>query len=210
VENSEHGNEARKPARRAGWGEFNHLIIAGLFGVFAIALVALAARVLGEPVGVFTREPQQVLDGSFYVGSFSTLGGLIWFASGAIMLFAASLKPSDRGTLVLAGLLTWAMAFDDVFMLHDRVYPKLYLSETLLRVLYFGAVALIVFRSYRRLSRSTLVGIALTVGFWGLSGLLDDFFNQFGGQLVEDGSKFLGIVVWAAAWTRQAYNDVSR
>jgi len=48
-----------------------------------------------------------------------------------------------------------------------------------------------------------------TVGLWGLSGVLDLFFNHMGGQLVEDGTKFLGLVVWAAAWVRQAYDDVA-
>jgi hypothetical protein len=30
------------------------------------------------------------------------------------------------------------------------------------------------------------------------------------GQLAEDGAKFIGIVIWAAAWTRQAYNDITK
>lgn len=201
--------KAQKAAQPASWFEFSHLILAGLFGGIAIALVALAAWLLGEPVDVFTREPQQVLNGSFYVGSFSNLGGVIWFASAAIMSFAAILKPAERGGLVLAALLTWAMGLDDIFMLHDRVYPKLFLSEHIVVALYFITIAVIFVRFHRQLSRSTLIGIVITVGFWGLSGVLDLFFNRMGGQLVEDGTKFLGLVVWAAAWVRQAYDDVA-
>jgi hypothetical protein len=208
--NSIREHEARKLAIQAGWSEFSHLIFAGLFGGVAIALVALASWILGEPTSVFTREPQQVLNGSFYVGSLSNLGGLFWFAAAAIMSFAASLKPSDRGALIVAALLTWAMGLDDIFMLHDRVYPKLYLSETLVYALYFGVIGVIVFRFYRQLALPTLVGITITVILWGMSGILDEFFNHIGGQLAEDGSKFIGIVVWAAAWTRQAYNDISK
>ena len=200
--------EDGKLARQAGWRAFSHLILAVLFGGFAIALVALASWILGEPTAVFTREPQQVLGGSFYVGSFSTLGGLFWFSGAAILSFAASLNPLTRGALLLAALLTWAMGLDDVFMLHDRVYPKLYLNEILLYALYFGAIAVIVLRFYRQLNPSTLVGIVLTVFFWGFSGVFDSFFNHMGGQLVEDGAKFMGIVVWVAAWTRQAYHDI--
>lgn len=202
-------NEARKPARQTGWNEFIYLVFAILFGGLAIAFVALAARILGEPAAVFTREPQQVLDAPFYFGSFSNLGGLIWFASAAIVSFAALLKPSNRGALILAALLTWAMGIDDIFMLHDRVYPKLFLNETLLMVLYFGVIVAIVLRFHRRLARSTLVGIAITVFFWVLSGGTDQFFNHIGGQLLEDGTKFIGIAVWAAAWIRQAYSDIA-
>jgi len=202
-------NKDRKPARQVGWSEFRHLIFAVLFGCFAIALVALASWFLGEPAAVFTREPQSVLDGAFYVGSFSNLGGLVWFAAAAIMSFAASLKPLDRRALILAAVLTWAMGVDDIFMLHDRVYPKLYINEVMVYALYFGAIGVIVLRSYRQLARSTLVGIAITAFFWILSAVFDQFFNNIG-QLAEDGAKFIGIVVWAAAWTRQAYNDITK
>lgn len=196
--------------RQASWREFSHLISAILFGGLAIALVALAAWILNEPPAVFTREPQQVLGGSFYVGSFSNLGGLFWFAAAAILSFAAILKPADRGALILAALLTWAMGIDDMFMLHDRVYPKIFLSEIMVQVLYFGAIGIIFLRFFRQLDRSTLLGIVLTVFFWGMSAVIDQFFNRFGGQLPEDGAKFMGIVVWGAAWTRQAYNDIAR
>ena len=169
----------------------------------------LASWILDEPAAIFTREPQGYLDGPFYAGSFSNLGGLVWFAAAAILSFVASLKPGDRGALILAALVTWAMGVDDIFMLHERVYPRLYLNEILVSALYFGAIGVILWRYYRQLGRATLAGIALAVGFWVLSVVFDRFFNDLG-QLAEDGSKFMGIVVWAAAWIRQAYNDMTR
>jgi hypothetical protein len=202
-------NEQEKAARQTGWSEFAHLILAALFAGFAIAGVALASRLLGEPPAVFTREPQQVLHGSFYVGSFSNLGGLVWFAAAAILSFAGSLKPLNRAALILAALVTWAMGVDDIFMLHDKVYPRLHLSEPLLYAVYFGTIGLIVWRSHRQLARSTLVGIALAVFLWVLSAGLDQFFNNIG-QLAEDGAKFTGVAIWAAAWIRQAYLDLRR
>lgn len=45
---------------------------------------------------------------------------------------------------------------------------------------------------------------------WGLSAVFDQFVKQMGGELAKDGIKFIGIVVWAEAWIRQAYNDVTR
>ncbi|HET6596450.1 MAG TPA: hypothetical protein VFG81_12555 [Anaerolineales bacterium] len=202
-------NEKGTAALQWSWREFRHLMIAGLFGCLAIALVALAARLLDEPAAVFTREPQRALNGAYYVGSFSNLGGLVWFGAAAILSFAVSLKPLDRGALILAAVVTWAMGLDDVFMLHDEVYPKLYLHERVVSTLYFGAIGVIVLRYYHQLSRSTLVGIAITIFFWVLSVVFDLFLRGFG-QLPEDGSKFIGIVVWAAAWTRQAYDDITK
>ncbi len=115
----------------------------------------------------------------------------------------------DRGALILAAMVTWAMGIDDIFMLHDSVYPKLHLNEVMVYALYFGAIGLIVLRFYRQLPRSTLVGIAITVIFWVLSAVFDQFFNNIG-QLAEDGAKFIGIVVWAATWTCQAYDDITK
>jgi hypothetical protein len=207
--NPVHDNDDETTALQAGWREFRHLILAGLFGCLAIALVALASWLLDEPAAVFTREPQAVLKGSFYVGSFSNLGGLVWFGAAAILSFAASLKPVDRGALMLAAAVTWAMGLDDVFLLHDRVYPKLHVEETLVSALYFAAIGVIVWRYYRQLARSTLAGMAIAVSFWVSSAVFDLFFNDFG-QLAEDGAKFIGLVVWAAAWTRQAYLDMAR
>lgn len=101
------------------------------------------------------------------------------------------------------------MGLDDVFMLHDEVYPKLYLHERLVSALYFGAIGVIILRCNRQLSWSTLVGIAVTVIFWVLSVALDLFLRGFG-QLPEDGSKFIGIVIWAATWIRPAYDDITK
>ena len=207
--NTTRDNEDGKVALQRSWSEFSHLLFAGLFGCLAVALVALASRLLGEPAAFFTREPQRALQGPFYAGIFSNLGGLVWFGAAAIVSFAASLKPLGRGALILAALLTWAMGLDDVFMLHDEVYPRLYLHEAIVSALYLGTIGVIVLRYHRQLSRSTLIGIAVTVIFWVLSVVLDNFVRGFG-QLPEDGSKFIGVVVWAAAWIRQAYNDITK
>jgi hypothetical protein len=204
-----HNHEDGKTSRRPGWHEFGHLIVAALFGCLAIAMVALASWFLGEPPSVFTREPQEVLKGPLYVGSFSNLGGIVWFGAAAVMSFAGSLKPLDRGALFLAALLTWSMGLDDVYMLHDRVYPKLYLNERVVSAAYFVVIGVIALRYYRQLAYSTLVGMAIAVICWVLSAAFDHFFNQIG-QLAEDGIKFIGIAVWAAAWTRQAYDDLTR
>lgn len=206
---STHDRRAGKRGPQAGWSEYGHLALAALFGCSAIAFVALASWYVGKPASAFTREPQVVLGGPFYVGSFSNLGGLVWFAAAAILSFAASLKPYDRGALTLAALVTWAMGVDDIFMLHDRIYPKLYLDEVAVFALYFGVIAVIVLRASRQLARPTLVGIAIAVFFWVLSSVLDQFFNNNAMQLAEDGAKFVGIAVWAAAWSRQAYDDIA-
>ncbi len=50
----------------------------------------------------------------------------------------------------------------------------------------------------------TSIGIAAAIGFWGVSGILDLFFNDLD-QSIEDGAKFIGISIWAATWVAQAF-----
>lgn len=111
--------------------------------------------------------------------------------------------------MILAALVTWAMGADDIFMLHDRVYPRLYLNEIVVSALYFGTIGMIVLRYYRQLTSATMVGMGLAVLFWVLSAVFDLLLNEMG-QLAEDGAKFIGIAIWAAAWIRQAYHDMTR
>lgn len=187
--------------------EFGHLFVAGIFSCLCIALVGFIANYLGKPADIFTREPQTVLEGAWYVGSFSNFGGLVWFTAAAIMSFAASFNPKGRMGMIFAALVTWAMGMDDVFLFHDSLYPKFHLDDDFVYVLYFCLIALIVLRYRGQLVRATLFGIFLTVFFWMLSAVLDKFFNDMS-QLAEDGAKFTGIVIWSAAWIRQAYIDI--
>ena len=159
--NPTHNKQVGKTALQTGWSEFSHLLFAVLFGCLAIALVALASWLLGEPPAVFTREPQQVLGGSAYVGSFSNLGGMVWFGAAAILSFAGSLKLSDRRILILAAVLTWAMGVDDIFMLHDRLYTKLYLNEGIVSAFYFGTIGV---KNQLKLAEECKAPLALIMG----------------------------------------------
>lgn len=185
-------------------GELAHLLVGGLLGCMGVTAIALAAHYLGISTDVFTREPQVALGGAWYTGSFSNLGGLIWFATAGVVSFAALFKSKARTSLVMVALLTWAMGVDDVFMLHDYVYPRLRIREIFVYAAYFSAAVLIALRFHAQLERSTLIGVTGTVFFWGLSALFDKFFNA-GIQLTEDGAKFIGITVWAATWIYQAH-----
>lgn len=185
-----------------------HLWAGGILGGLGVLLVALVARRMGVSADIFTREPQVALGGAWYIGTFSNLGGLIWFATAGILSFAACFKSQTRTSLAMAALVTWAMGVDDIFMLHDFVYTQFYIREVFVYAAYFGTTALIVLRFRNQLERSTLIGVTGAVFFWVLSAVLDKFFNA-GVQLREDGAKFIGITIWAAAWAYQAYASLT-
>jgi hypothetical protein len=173
--------------------------------------LAVVAEVRDIDGVTFTREPQFLGDLPWYAGFLSTLGVLVWVGGvGAVgtMAFTPQLR-SHRWAYGLPALLALAMAVDDIYLLHDVVYP---VSETLVQLSYFvGIMALLaVFR--HRLPSAAVVGSLGAVGFWASSALMDRSFNESSlnlDQLTEDTLKFAGIVVWTVGWI-VAVHDTNR
>ena len=187
--------------------QYRHLFYAGLAATVLVGFAAAGARIVDVPVEWITREPQTVLDGSWYVGGFSNLGGVVWFATGGILVFAAAFGTRLRIPLAGAAIVTWLLGLDDIFLLHDAVYPKLGAPESVVVGGYFLLIAILVWRTHTALQQSTLVGVGLAVFFWIASQLFDRFLNHSVldlDQLTEDGAKFVGAAIWAAAWINEA------
>ncbi len=178
------------------------------FSAIMLALLAAAMAITGEEGRTFTGEPQDVLKGEFYVGAFSNLGGVFWFSCAAILSFTLAFRPRQTAVLAAAALLSWAMGIDDIFLLHDHVYPYLDIPQKLVMLGYFALASGIFVMSVIELPPRTTIGIAATVGFWGVSAILDLFFNDLD-QSIEDSAKFIGIAIWAATWIAQSF-DVLR
>ena len=187
--------------------DFAPLAAALGFSAAMLVLLAAAMAVTGQEGRTFTGEPQDVLKGAFYVGALSNLGGVLWFSCAAILSFALAFRPRHLLVLGAAALLSWAMGIDDIFLLHDHVYPHLMIPQKLVMLGYFTLAIGILLLSIIELPPRTTIGIAATIGFWGLSGILDLFFNDLD-QSIEDGAKFIGIAIWAATWIAQSFDAV--
>ncbi|ARU16471.1 hypothetical protein [Croceicoccus marinus] len=189
------------PTRR----DFAPMAAALGFSAAMLILLAAAMAITGLEGRIFTGEPQDVLKGAFYVGAFSNLGGVVWFSCAAILSFTLAFRPRHGAVLGAAALLSWAMGIDDVFLLHDHVYPHLMIPQKLVMLGYFALASGILLTSVIELPLRTSIGIAATIGFWAVSGILDLFFNHLD-QSIEDGAKFIGIAIWAATWIAQAHD----
>ena len=115
--------------------------------------------------------------------------------------------------LLYAGLLTGALLMDDLFMVHERVYPKvLASSEETIFALYavLFAFYLVLFRDDLLKSdpKIQLVSIVLLA-----FSILMDVLENTGivekitvfHRVAEDGSKFIGIWAWAVFHFRAAW-----
>src|SRR5687767_581277 len=165
--------------------------------------VALLAVGVDHPVAYLTREPAvAALDGHCatectYAGLLTNLGALLWATAAVSCLVAAFVleAPGERRSspLLWAGVLLAVLLIDDLFAIHDRLFKPLISGGELL---VFGAYGL-GWGAYMATFHAHLRGFAwpllvVAAGLFSISILVDLFYP--GHHLLEDGSKFIGIV----------------
>ncbi|HUF83199.1 MAG TPA: hypothetical protein VMQ81_01270 [Acidimicrobiia bacterium] len=172
------------------------------------AILLLAAIVVqdGVPDRELLSDPAQITDSSASTGLVSNLGMVAWTGAAAALLGAAYvlrrlLAPRERvALLVSAGLFTVVLLVDDLFLLHERtVEDKLGIPEVVTIAVYALAALgwAILFR--RQLRSTPFVLAAIALAGLGVSAVVDLAHpGRWSQPVLEDGSKFLAILAWAA------------
>lgn len=139
------------------------------------------------------------------LGAVWNFGVLLWAATAAVCLFTAlriglahGLRPAAFP--LAAGALIAMLALDDLYLLHEFVWPHLGVPQPAVLAIY-GSISgayLLFFRDRLRAGRASLLAIAL-VAFGVSIGV--DLVWASPDVLLEDGAKFVGIVAWAVFHT---------
>lgn len=173
-----------------------------LLGVLVVVSIQF-----GIPISVFTRDPAAVAHVPLYSGFVSNLGVLFWCATVAISFFTViTLVNTDHDGKPLLFLLamsvqTGLLMLDDLFLFHEKIYPKVFhLPEKGAFVMYgiYLLACLVYFRAV--VLKSNYFVLLLSFALLGLSIIVDTFpegWSEFH-HLFEDGFKLLGIVTWFA------------
>jgi len=180
--------------------------------------IVLLRLVYGIPMALFTRDPTQIRGTGPFIGALSSLGMLLWCTAAAVSLFAAAVAARDRNTarreeaisfLRTGAALTAVLLFDDLFLLHDVVFPDyLHIGQIVVYAVYAVATGAYLL-GYRRfileetdypLLAIALCCFALSIGM----DLIDERILIPGTYILEDGFKFLGIVGWCGYFVRSA------
>ena len=175
--------------------------IAVALALSALAVAQLAAAILDRRTYFLTAEPQAALNGPWYAGSISTLGGVAWFA-GATSCLLAWLVIRKR-PLLLGGLLLALVGGDDLFLLHEGLYRKAF-SERWVFATYlalFVAYAVVYRAMLRRFDGVRLLGLGIALLV--ISALVDRYWP--GHRLIEDGAKLLAIATIVALFGAMAF-----
>ncbi|MCC6626409.1 MAG: hypothetical protein IT340_03285 [Chloroflexi bacterium] len=154
------------------------------------------------PAQFLVRDPSQTAQYPPYLGLISYLGVLAWCAAAAIGLFAGAIGRDRalRALLLAGGSLSAVLGIDDLWTLHEYVFPAylgiaekvVLLTYGLLLAMFLLGFAVIILR------RTDFLIIGLALGFFAASEIFDQgFLNQGQNFLLDDGLKLFGIIMWA-------------
>ncbi|KAA0234954.1 MAG: hypothetical protein JJLCMIEE_01304 [Acidimicrobiales bacterium] len=175
------------------------------WGVGALVLVVVV--LVDVPTRHLLEDGTAVANVPWYVGAVSQVGLVGWALAASVALFAASVLAviaEERqfvGFFLAGGLLTVWLMVDDMFRLHEDVLADaVNVDERVTQAMYAAILALWIV-TQRHVILRTRPYVFVTAFFWfALSLLLDISGDGSGslGLLLEDGTKLLGILTWAA------------
>ncbi|MFX0211569.1 MAG: hypothetical protein ACFFDT_36665 [Candidatus Hodarchaeota archaeon] len=173
--------------------------------IFLILIVAIASYYLNIPISHFTRDPLAIRGGHPFLGIISNIGAILWSFSVAICFFSyvllkTSKKPHDGlGFIMFGGFISSVLLLDDLFMLHETIYPRYFGVSEKIVFLFYGVLILFYLVRFRKIIIETdFIFILLAVFFFALSALVDMLPESLLSwhHLFEDGLKFFGIISW--------------
>lgn len=171
-----------------------------------------------NPVWKLAKDAAEVIGYPAYFGLLASWSSMLWMATAAICLFTVAViwrvspDRAARRFLLFSGLLSLALAVDDLYLLHDRILPKLIgTSENVFYMLYLFLMIgyLIVF--FRQIIRfdyilfwTAFFFLAFSRGFYNLVPSLREYYTA------NDMLKYFGIVFWLAFFARTAAKQFRR
>jgi hypothetical protein len=181
--------------------------------IWAALCVVLGAAVIarvhfGIPWTHIMGDPAAATGWPFYVGFVSNVGAVLWAAAASIFLFSFCVHRSSGGDaewgrfLLCSGLFVGLLGLDDLFMLHEQVFPKyLSISQSLVVASYAGLAALYVARFAAVIAQTAYPVFVAATAMLAASAGLDQIYDHFsiafvGKEFCEDAPKLLGIGTW--------------
>lgn len=186
--------------------------------VFGLVAVVTVSYIYDTPISRFTRDPAVVMKGSQFDGFLSNVGVLVWCGTATISFFCYALfrKSGDKSEpakfALTGGFLTSLLLLDDLFMFHDDIFLKIGVNEKIVFVFYavFLLVYLVKFKQFILTRDYSLLFTAIF--FFTFSIIVDAFPKSILGMwnhpLIEDSTKFLGIVSWFGYYSSLYYHEI--
>lgn len=176
------------------------------------------------PVGNLTKDPLALTGDPFYFGILSQVGVLFWCSCAAICFFCgillAKIKPRKLSSFYFtSGAITSMLLIDDLFLMHEVVFPKyLNIPEKVVLSVY-GILILLYLLKFKQIIQNTeFIPLILAFTFFGFSVIADSSLIYFpqswlkneGQYLLEDGAKLIGIISWYIYFIRACMTQIKQ
>lgn len=186
------------------------ILFAFITSAILIGLVLLIHFQIQIPIGRLTRDPVAIVEAPVYTGFFSQLGIFFWAFSAAICLFCALLMPKSelriKSFYFFSGLLVLLLGLDDIFLLHEVVFPFLGIPEKITLLTYVVLALIYGITFFTVILQTDFILLVIAALFFGISVGLDlSHITGINPYLWEDGAKMIGIVSWFSYLFRSAY-----
>jgi hypothetical protein len=179
------------------------IALSGVFCGLVVAAVAVLYTVTDHEWSFFTNDPSSTFETTPYVGLMTHAGVLLAWGAAAVTVAAGAFLARARGRhaaspLFVFGAATAYLALDDLFLLHEDLFPrKLGGGEDLVYAAYVAIAAGLAWW-YRDVLAHEWPLLALALGTFGASTLLD-----FGGpRYIEEPIELFGLGLLAAYLVR--------
>ena len=188
-----------------------------LISLGGAGFTVLIASLTNNPIWMLVKDPAEVKHFPPYIGMLSNWGVILWTATAVICLFSAVILKQQKAPdvtfrfMTASGVFSLWLGIDDLYLLHDRVLPKLFhISEAFFYLLYI--IVFLVYLIYfipQILKYDYLLFFAafllflVSRTFFILLPFLDQFITT--GDLL----KYFGIVFWLAFFYRTGLYEVS-
>ena len=165
----------------------------------------------------FTQDPASIMDTPFYLGFFSYIGILFWCATATLCLFTRIFidgtdesQNRKRRFLLYSGLISALLMFDDLFLMHELVFPVYFqIPKNVVYLIYMNIliVYMVLFRA--ELKDSEYLLLAVAAGLIGASQFVDSLPMPIPeDSFLEDAVKLFGIVTWFTYYMRYCVQQV--
>ena len=191
------------------------VVLAAMLAVFAALQPWVPARSLFADPLIAAEEAVECC--SVYFGAMSTLGIFMWMGTAAICLFACLVHRVGMKTingssfLLIAGLFTAWLGFDDAFMFHESVAPALGIPQNMVLLIYVGLGLSYLWVIRKRVFDGPWILLGAAFGGFAASLVIDVLVSSHAQWVdaLEDGFKFVGIAAWSSYHIAAAFDALA-
>ena len=190
-------------------------VVPALLIIYLTTFLSLLAGILAStireiPLDSLTKDPTSLMNAPFYLGAFSNLGIMFWSGSIALCAFAAyrlsfvATMKFEFTFMVLSGSVSLMLGMDDLFQVHEYVFPHYFAIPKNAVFLTYANIILLYLLYFRKMILNTdYIVLALAFIFMGLAAISKIFPLPIAKDtFLEDSLKFFGIVSWFTYYFR--------